>query len=173
MKLPRGVSGDRLIRTLQQVGYSIVRQSGSHFRLQHPDHRFTQCHCSAAQSAEEWHASRNPGRSRYRFGFDLEEEVQYVGLSETALADTIVSSKLNLQSHVITQGHDRAPARAMVKAIGFTDEDLRKPIIGVANTWIETMPATSIRRLTRRAPMNGCTGHERRNYTVAAFTSLG
>lgn len=36
MKLPRGVSGDRLIRTLQQVGYSIVRQKGSHVRLQHP-----------------------------------------------------------------------------------------------------------------------------------------
>lgn len=35
MKLPRGVSGDRLIRTLQQIGYSIVRQSGSHVRLQH------------------------------------------------------------------------------------------------------------------------------------------
>jgi dihydroxy-acid dehydratase len=45
-----------------------------------------------------------------------------------------------LQSHIITQGRDRAPARAMLKAIGFTDEDLAKPIIGVANTWIETMP---------------------------------
>ncbi|MBC7925077.1 MAG: dihydroxy-acid dehydratase, partial [Bryobacteraceae bacterium] len=38
------------------------------------------------------------------------------------------------------QGRDRAPARAMLKAIGFTDEDLKKPIIGIANTWIETMP---------------------------------
>src|SRR5262245_44564412 len=47
---------------------------------------------------------------------------------------------MKLQSHTITQGRDRAPARAMLKAIGFTDEDLRKPIIGVANTWIETMP---------------------------------
>jgi dihydroxy-acid dehydratase len=47
---------------------------------------------------------------------------------------------MKLQSHVITQGRDRAPARAMLKAIGFTDEDLRKPIIGIANTWIETMP---------------------------------
>jgi len=47
---------------------------------------------------------------------------------------------MNLQSHTITQGRDRAPARAMLKAIGFTDEDLVKPIIGVANTWIETMP---------------------------------
>ena len=45
-----------------------------------------------------------------------------------------------LQSYTITQGRDRAPARAMLKAIGFTDEDLRKPIIGIANTWIETMP---------------------------------
>lgn len=45
-----------------------------------------------------------------------------------------------LRSHTITQGRDRAPARSMLKAIGFTDEDLRKPIIGIANTWIETMP---------------------------------
>src|SRR5450432_58813 len=45
-----------------------------------------------------------------------------------------------LQSYTITQGRDRAPARAMLKAIGFTDADLAKPIIGVANTWIETMP---------------------------------
>src|SRR5450759_1090784 len=47
---------------------------------------------------------------------------------------------MKLHSYTITQGKDRAPARAMLKAIGFTDEDLRKPIIGVANTWIETMP---------------------------------
>lgn len=43
-------------------------------------------------------------------------------------------------SHVLTDGRDRAPARSMLKAIGFTDEDLRKPIIGVAHEWIETMP---------------------------------
>lgn len=47
---------------------------------------------------------------------------------------------MKLRSYTITQGRDRAPARAMLKGIGFTDEDLRKPIIGVANTWIETMP---------------------------------
>src|ERR1700678_3132683 len=47
---------------------------------------------------------------------------------------------MKLHSYTITQGRDRAPARAMLKAIGFTDEDLVKPIIGVANTWIETMP---------------------------------
>jgi len=47
---------------------------------------------------------------------------------------------LPLRSYTITQGRDRAPARSMFKAIGFTDDDLRKPIIGIANTWIETMP---------------------------------
>jgi len=44
------------------------------------------------------------------------------------------------QSHIITEGRDRAPARSMLKAIGFSDEDLAKPIIGVGHMWIETMP---------------------------------
>lgn len=43
-------------------------------------------------------------------------------------------------SRTITDGPQRAGARAMLKAVGYTDEDLAKPIIGVANTWIETMP---------------------------------
>jgi dihydroxy-acid dehydratase len=47
---------------------------------------------------------------------------------------------LKHRSRGITDGRDRAPARAMFKAIGFSDDDLSKPLIGVANTWIETMP---------------------------------
>src|SRR5882672_3166581 len=47
---------------------------------------------------------------------------------------------MKLQSYTITQGKDRAPARAFLKAIGLTDEDIKKPIIGIANTWIGTMP---------------------------------
>ena len=43
-------------------------------------------------------------------------------------------------SAALTDGPDRAGARAMLKAIGFTDDDLAKPLIGVATTWIETMP---------------------------------
>ena len=43
-------------------------------------------------------------------------------------------------SAALTDGPDRAGARAMLKAVGFTDEDLAKPIVGVATTWIETMP---------------------------------
>ena len=45
-----------------------------------------------------------------------------------------------MRSRAITQGPSRAPARAMLKAAGFTDDDLRRPIIGVANTWIEIGP---------------------------------
>ncbi|MCC6705217.1 MAG: dihydroxy-acid dehydratase [Thermomicrobiales bacterium] len=44
------------------------------------------------------------------------------------------------KSRVIIDGPERAGARAMLKGIGLTDDDLRKPIIGIANTWIETMP---------------------------------
>ncbi len=44
------------------------------------------------------------------------------------------------RSAALTDGPDRAGARAMLKAIGFTDEDLAKPLVGVATTWIETMP---------------------------------
>ena len=47
---------------------------------------------------------------------------------------------LNQRSAVLTQGRERAGARAMFKAIGFSDEDLAKPLVGIANTWIGTMP---------------------------------
>ncbi|MDP2137135.1 MAG: dihydroxy-acid dehydratase [Candidatus Didemnitutus sp.] len=47
---------------------------------------------------------------------------------------------LRRNSRVITEGPHRAPARAMMKAVGFTDEDLQKPLIGIANTWTEIGP---------------------------------
>src|SRR6202789_3340260 len=46
---------------------------------------------------------------------------------------------MTLRSYTITQGRNRAAARSYLKAIGFNDADLKKPIIGVANTWTETM----------------------------------
>ncbi|HVF02742.1 MAG TPA: dihydroxy-acid dehydratase [Rubrobacteraceae bacterium] len=55
------------------------------------------------------------------------------------------------KSRTIFEGRDRAPARAMLHAIGFNDEDLSKPIVGVAHTWIETMPCNfNQRRLAER-----------------------
>ncbi len=51
-----------------------------------------------------------------------------------------MAENLKPRSHVITDGPDRAPTRAMLKAVGFTDDDLARPIVGVANTWIEIGP---------------------------------
>lgn len=44
------------------------------------------------------------------------------------------------QSRTIIEGRDRAPARAMLKAAGFTDEDLSRPLVGVAHSWTEYGP---------------------------------
>lgn len=44
------------------------------------------------------------------------------------------------RSAALTDGPERAPARAMLKGIGLTDDDLARPLVGVATTWIETMP---------------------------------
>ncbi len=58
---------------------------------------------------------------------------------------------LKHRSRGITDGRDRAPSRAMFKAIGFTDADLSRPLVGVANTWIETMPCNfHLRRLSAK-----------------------
>jgi dihydroxy-acid dehydratase len=65
--------------------------------------------------------------------------------------EAIMPFNLKHQSHTITDGRDRAGARAMYKAIGFTDADLAKPIVGIANTWIETMPCNyHLRRLAEK-----------------------
>jgi dihydroxy-acid dehydratase len=51
-----------------------------------------------------------------------------------------VSDPAKRHSAALTDGPARAPARAMLKGVGFTDDDLARPLIGVATTWIETMP---------------------------------
>src|SRR5436189_666283 len=47
---------------------------------------------------------------------------------------------LKHRSRALTEGPERAAARAYLYGIGFDEEALKKPIIGVASTWIETMP---------------------------------
>ena len=60
-------------------------------------------------------------------------------------------SSSKLPSRTILEGPERAGARAMLKAIGFTDADLARPIVGIANTWIETMPCNfHLRRLAAK-----------------------
>ena len=59
--------------------------------------------------------------------------------------------KLNKRSAIITEGPSRAPARAMLKAMGLSDEEIARPMIGIANTWIETMPCNfHLRRLAEK-----------------------
>jgi dihydroxy-acid dehydratase len=50
------------------------------------------------------------------------------------------SDSAKRHSAALTDGPERAPARAMLKGIGFDDADLARPLVGVATTWIETMP---------------------------------
>src|SRR5690606_10219554 len=62
-----------------------------------------------------------------------------------------VLEQLNARSRTLLQGADRAGARAMLKAIGFSDDDLAKPIIGIANTWTEIGPCNfHLRRLSAK-----------------------
>jgi dihydroxy-acid dehydratase len=55
------------------------------------------------------------------------------------------------RSRVILDGPERAPARAYLKGIGYDEEALGRPIVGIANTWTETMPCNfHLRRLAER-----------------------
>ncbi|MBI3325071.1 MAG: dihydroxy-acid dehydratase [Candidatus Omnitrophica bacterium] len=56
-----------------------------------------------------------------------------------------------LPSRTLVDGIDRAPSRAMLKAVGFRDADLAKPLVAIANTWIEIMPCNyHLRRLAEQ-----------------------
>lgn len=59
---------------------------------------------------------------------------------------------LRIRSHVISEGVNRVPNRAMLRAVGFQDEDFKKPMIGVASTWSEVTPCNMhIDALARQA----------------------
>ena len=62
-----------------------------------------------------------------------------------------MSADKRRRSRVILDGPERAPARAYLKGIGYADDALERPIVGVANTWTETMPCNfHLRRLAER-----------------------
>jgi dihydroxy-acid dehydratase len=62
-----------------------------------------------------------------------------------------MTSQPKRSSRDLVDGPGRAPARAMLKAVGFTDDDLSRPLVGVANTWIEVMPCNyHLRRLSEK-----------------------
>ena len=62
---------------------------------------------------------------------------------------------LRHKSRTRLEGTDRAAARAMMKAVGFTDEDLARPQIGVAHSWIGTMPCNWNHRKLAEKVMQG------------------
>jgi len=53
---------------------------------------------------------------------------------------TLTAFDVKHRSRALTEGPERAAARAYLHGIGYTAEDLAKPIVGVAHSWIETMP---------------------------------
>jgi dihydroxy-acid dehydratase len=62
-----------------------------------------------------------------------------------------VSGEHRRPSRAILEGPDRAPARAYLKGIGYDEDALQRPIVGIANTWTETMPCNfHLRRLAER-----------------------
>ena len=76
------------------------------------------------------------------------------GRSRKRLADRRTSrpsDPAKRHSAALTDGVARAPARAMLKGTGFTDDDLARPLIGVATSWIETMPCNLNQRKLARA----------------------
>ncbi|MFN8529106.1 MAG: dihydroxy-acid dehydratase [Anaerolineae bacterium] len=65
------------------------------------------------------------------------------------IRDALVA--LNARSRTLVEGVDRSAARSMLKAIGLTDDDLAKPLIGIANTWTEIGPCNyHLRRLSEK-----------------------
>jgi len=89
-----------------------------------------------------------------------------------------MAENLKPRSGVITDGPDRAPTRAMLKAAGFSDDDLRRPIVGVANTWIEIGPCNyHLRRLAAKVKEGiraaGATPMEFNTVSISDGISMG
>src|SRR5438270_12053857 len=72
-------------------------------------------------------------------------------MAETATIDPRMAYDVKGNSSILLSGRDRAPARSFLKAIGYSDEDLQEPIVGIGNTWTETMPCNfNLRQLAAR-----------------------
>lgn len=85
---------------------------------------------------------------------------------------------LKRKSSMMTEGDYRAPNRAMLRAVGFTDDDFQKPIVGVASTGSDVTPCNS--HLNQLAPKiregirtSGCVGQTYHSITVSDGISMG
>ena len=68
------------------------------------------------------------------------------------------------RSRVLLDGPDRAAARAQLKGVGYDDDALRRPIVGIANTWTETMPCNF--------HLRGLADHVKRGVRAAGATPM-
>jgi len=76
-------------------------------------------------------------------------ESSSTGGSEGLSAD---EARMKPRSVDVTEGAQRAPSRAMLRAVGLTDDDWRKPQIGIASSWNEITPCNlSLDRLSAKA----------------------
>ena len=78
----------------------------------------------------------------------------------------------------IVDGYERAPSRAMLRAVGFTDKDFKKPQVGIASTWSEVTPCNiHINQLAEKAASgvnrNGCKAVIFNTITVSDGISMG
>lgn len=68
------------------------------------------------------------------------------------MSHTTTQKDLRIRSIDISEGATRAPNRAMLRDVGFTDDDFKKPMIGIASTWSEVTPCNMhIDELARKA----------------------
>src|SRR5262245_10454695 len=94
------------------------------------------------------------------------------------MADDLRPDDLRRRSRTLYDGPDRAPARSYLKAIGLTDRDIARPIVGIASTWTETMPcnftlralAEHVKRGVRAA---GCTPMEFNTIAISDGITMG
>lgn len=76
----------------------------------------------------------------------------YIFLIKIKRVKNVTNKDLRIRSKVISEGVNRVPNRSMLRAVGFTDEDFKKPMIGVASTWTEVTPCNvHIDELAREA----------------------
>src|SRR5690349_25150532 len=74
----------------------------------------------------------------------------------------VTDANLKPRSHALIDGANRAGARAMLRACGFKDDDFQRPLIGVANTWIEIGPCNyHLRELAEHVKIGRASCRER------------
>src|SRR5262249_48286103 len=105
-------------------------------------HRLRHVPCGEpADDARRWHRHRGPRDHRPARRGRLARPLHVPGRKETSM-----SFDPRHKSRVLLDGTDRAAARSYFRAVGFTDEDLKKPLVGVAHCWIELTPCNANHR---------------------------